>query len=233
MKKGEEVKAGTVVASVGAKAYREFDLASLLGLKPFQIIKKMKGKLGKRVEKDEVVVRGTKEAFVSPVSGVLESLSEKGILRIKLTTEPIEVQAPFSGEVSEVSASKVVLSFPALEIRGEWGGGKQGIGELALCVGPNLDLFNLSPSCQGQVVALLGTPTEAAWHKAVCLGLAGMICGASPRIEAKDQAPLVVLGGNQGVIPETIWSILEKNQGKKILVEGEKKRVLIPSKDET
>ena len=65
----------------------EFNLAKNLGVPPKKVVKLMVKSLGELVKKGEVIaVQKTafkKKTFLAPVAGVLDSLTEEGILKIK------------------------------------------------------------------------------------------------------------------------------------------------------
>lgn len=129
-----------------------------------------------------------------------------------------------------------------IEIKGNWGKGGQAIGEL-FCLEKEAAIFDLKGKHQGQILALAGKLNRGLWHKAKSLGIKGIICGGLPdeafaqevekevlRVgeeERKISLPLVVFG-EKGKVPEEVWQTFKQNQDKKIVIEGDKCRVLIP-----
>jgi hypothetical protein len=128
-----------------------------------------------------------------------------------------------------------------LKLKGQWGRGNQAIGEV-FCLEKGT-IFDLQPKHQGLILAIREVLTRALWHKAKSLGLKAIICGGLPDKEFEQAIkkevlkigeerrnltlPLVVLG-KKGQIEKKEWEILKKNKGKKVVIEGDEKRVLIP-----
>lgn len=129
-----------------------------------------------------------------------------------------------------------------IEIKANWGKGNQAIGEL-FCLEKEAAIFDLKGKHQGQILALKGRLKRGLWHKAKSIGIKGVICGGLPDEEfarevekevlrvgeekRKIGLPLVVFG-EKGKVPEEVWQTLHQNQGKKIVIEGDKSRLLIP-----
>lgn len=129
-----------------------------------------------------------------------------------------------------------------IEIKANWGKGNQAVGEL-FCLEKKAVIFDLKGKHQGQILALEGRLNRGLWHKAKSIGIKGVICGGLPdeafaqEIEKevlkvgeekrKISLPLIVFG-EKGKVPEEIWQTLSQNQGKKIIIKGDKRRLLIP-----
>lgn len=143
-----------------------------------------------------------------------------------------------------MTSKKAEPSLPekVTEIKGKWGKGGQGIGNL-FCL-EEAALFDLKAEHEGQVLALRRKLSRGVWYKAKSLGVKGIIAGSLPDEEFSQEAekevlevgdkkkrfslPLVVLGG-QSEIPDETWQKLKAKEGKKVIVEGNKKRILIPN----
>lgn len=213
---------------------KQYDLVGILRASPKEVVKCLVKSLGQKVKKGELVAckKGffKKQSFFAPIEGTLDSLTEEGILRIKISTpQKAKIKPPFSEE-------------EATQMKGEWGKGGQALGEL-FCLEKEARIFNLKGKHQDQILALFGRLNRGLWHKAKSIGIKGIICGGLPdknfgnEVEKevllvggkkKDIAlPLVVLG-EKGEIPQDIWQVLVKNQGKKVWIEGDQHRVLIP-----
>jgi len=218
----------------------EYDLGQILQVKPQKAIKYLVKGLGQKVKRGELIASKKgflkKRNFFAPIEGILDSLTEEGILRIKAPTKKkvkVKPARPAGG-----------LPFPkqAGEIKGNWGKGGQALGEL-FCLEEKAALFNLKGKHQDQILALAGKLNRGLWHKAKGVGVKGIICGELPdeefakeiekevllvgREEKSIALPLVVLG-EKGKISEKVWQTLKKNQGKKVFIEGDNNRVLIP-----
>lgn len=215
-------------------AILEYDLAGALQVPAKKVMKCLVKSLGEKVKRGELVAQNKrllrKKSFFAPVEGILDSLTEEGILRIKIPVKKkIKTKPPFPDQET-------------IEIKGNWGKGGQALGEL-FCLEKETAIFNLKRKHQGQILALAGKLNRGLWHKAKGVGIKGIICGGLPDEEFGKQIekevllidgeekrialPAVVLG-EKGKIPQEIWQVLEKNQGKKIAIEGDNRRVLIP-----
>lgn len=128
-----------------------------------------------------------------------------------------------------------------IEIKGNWGKGDQAIGAL-FCL-KKAAIFDLKRKHKDQILALEGRLNRGLWHKAKSIGIKGIICGGLPdeefakeikkevlRVDGKERriAPPLVVLGEKGKVPEKSWQVLIQNQGKKIVIEGDNCRVLIP-----
>lgn len=238
--KNQKVEEGQIIARrKSSSLIKDYHLAKIIGTTPKKTIKYLVKKLGQKVEEGELVAQkksllGEGEKFIAPMSGVLDSLTEEGILRIRKEISGIEIKAPFSGIINEISQNSAGLSFAAIEIKGNWGNGKKAFGFLTIIEGNESDLFSLDGTCQKQVITLQGKISKGLWYKAASLGAVGFIAGELKdeslikEVEEEDDSfPVVILGEN-GKINEEIWVELRKANGKMILVDGKQKRVLIP-----
>ncbi len=239
VKKDQKVKEGEVIgnrkASFQSKSYH---LSKLIDVPPKKVLKYLEKKLGQKVKQGELVAQkkvllGKIEKFVAPINGVLDSLTEDGILRIKKEFAEKEMKTPFTGRVSAVTSDSVSLSFAAIEIKGSWGEGKKATGYLKVIEGEDYDLFSLDGTCQEQIIVLREKLPKGLWYKAVSLGAVGFIAGGLAEEslqkeieEEEDSLPMVVLGLD-GKISQEIWEELKKAQGKMVLIDGQQKRVLI------
>lgn len=240
VEKNHKVQEGQVIVQRKASSQiKNYHLSRLIGVPPKKAIKFLVKKLGEEVEEGELVAQkksllGKEEKFFAPIKGILDSLTEDGVLRIKKEIPEEEIKAPFSGRVTKISPNSVSLSFAAVEIKGGEGRGGKASGYLAIIGGEEQDLFSLDNSCQKQIIALQGKLPKGFWYKAASLGAAGFVVGGLieesllKEIEEEENSLPVVILGENGKINQEIWEELRKNQGKMILLEGKEKRILIP-----
>lgn len=238
VKKNEKVQEGQVIAQRKAFSQtKNYHLSKLIRVSPKKAIKFLVKKLGEEVEEGELVAQkrsffGKSEKFNAPIGGILDSLTEEGVLRIKKEIPEEEIKAPFAGRVTKVSPDSFSLSFASLEIGGREGSGGKATGYLKILEGEKQDLFSLDGSCREQVITIQGKLSKGLRYKAASLGVAGFIVGdLAEELLSKERGegtlPVVILGEN-GKINQEIWKELRKNQGKMILLEGREKRILIP-----
>jgi hypothetical protein len=152
--------------------------------------------------------------------------------------------------VASLNKNKIEISFPAVKIVGVWGVGKQAFGRLVLIGSPEkgANIFNLKGSFQGAIVVFSGPLTFGFWHKAVSIGVVGIICGKLPdeqfgkKIETeflriwgrkmRIAPPLLVMGeGKRGVVRKEIWQVLVGAEQKTVIIQGGEKCLLIPRED--
>ncbi len=251
VKKSDRITADQVIAKGEKLFLKEFDLAKILDLSGKKVIDFLVRKLGSDVaEGDLVAERGgmlKKKQFFSPVTGSLLSLSEEGILKIRIDQDSYEIRSPLAGKVKIIGKGKVEISFPAQKIVGVWGKGDQAAGALFILGSSEGDttIFDLKEVAKGKVIAFSGSLTAGLWHKAVALDVSGIVCGKLPNEQfgqdlekeflslgdkKRGMGPplLVVGGGKEGLIKEEIWRALEKAKEKIIVLKGEEKCLFIP-----
>jgi len=241
VKKDQKVKEGQVIAQRKASSQtKSYHLSKLIGVSPKKAIKCLEKKLGQEIKQGDLVAQkkglfGKSERFVAPLDGILDSLTEDGILRIRKEIPAEEIKAPFAGRVSAVSSGSVSLSFAALEIKGSWGGGKKTTGYLMIIEGEDYDLFSLDSTCQEQIIVLKGKLPKGLWYKAISLKAVGFVAGGltekplQKEIEEGDDSLPVVILGEDDKISQEIWGELKKSNGRMALIDGQQKRLLIPS----
>lgn len=240
VKKEDKVKEGQVIARRKTSSQvKSYHLSKLIDASPKKTINCLVVKIGDRVKEGDLVAEkkgmlGKGERFVAPIDGVLDSLSEEGILKIKKEIAEKEVKAPFSGRVTAASSSSVSLSFASTEIKGSWGSGNKATGYLTVIEGEKDDLFCLDGTCQDQVIALQGELSKGLWYKATSLKAEGFVVGGLKgeflikEIEEDEEAIPVVILGIDGKINQEIWGELKKAKGKTVLIDGHQKQLLIP-----
>lgn len=239
VKKDQKVKEGQIIAQRKASSQtKNYHLSKLIGVSPKKAINYLEKKLGQEVKQGDLIAQkkglfGKSEEFIAPIDGVLDSLTEDGILRIRRGIPKEEIKVPFTGRVSATTSGSVSLSFAAVEIRGSWGGGKKATGYLMVIEGEDYDLFSLDGTCQEQVIVLKGELPKGLWHKAISLGAIGFVAGGlaekslQKEIEEEDDSLPVVVLGIDGKINQEIWGELKKANGKMALIDGQQKRLLL------
>lgn len=240
VKKNQKVKEGEIIAKRKASSQtKSYHLSKLISVSPKKVINYLEKKLGQKVKQGELVAQkkgllGRSEKFIAPINGILDSLTEDGILRIKKELAEEEIKAPFTGRVSAVTSNSVSFSFAAVEIKGSWGGGKKTTGYLMVIEGEDYDLFSLNRTCQEQIIVLRGKLPKGLWYKAISLGAVGFIAGGladkslEKEIEEGDDSLPVVVLGLDGKISQEIWGELKKVNGKMALIDGQERRLLVP-----
>ena len=234
--KGDKLKEDEILGQFFPKGeIKEYDLAKILKTNPKKVKKYLLLSLGSKVEQDQLL--GEKKGlfgtnyFRSPVSGLVDALTENGVLKIRLTGEKIDIPIPVAGEIKEITTETVVIEFPALILKGENGFGGEEWGRLQM-VGDNkkkVDLGDLDREVKGGILVVAGNIPQALLHKAEALGGVGVVAGKTDEEEAED---LIILaaGGKEEKISEKIWKELSEHQGEKAFISGKKKELVIPVK---
>jgi len=251
VKKESQVTSDQIIAKGEKITLKEFNLAKALGISGKKIVSLLVKSLGSKVEKGELIAKQegvfSKKQFLSPTDGTLESLSEEGVLRIKVAEKKYEVKTPLAGQITSVNKNKIEISFPALKVIGVWGVGGQRCGRLMVLGSQEkgATVFDLKGSFEGAIVAFSGPLTIGLWHKAVSINVAGLVCGKLPdeefsrkiekevlRVlgqEKRIAPPLLVVGEEkEGKIKEEIWKPLVDSKEKMVVIKGEEKCLLIP-----
>ena len=234
-KKGDKLKEDETLGQVVQKGeIKEYDLAKILKVAPKKVKKHLLCSLGSKVHQDQLI--GEKKGFLSslffksPISGTVDALTEKGVLKIMVAGEKIDIPTPVSGEIKEVSSQSVSIEFPALILKGEEGFGKKEWGVLKL-VGDHkkkTDFGDLSREVKGKILVMVGKATQALFNKAEALGAVGIVVGKIDHGEDVDDLIVLVAGTKEGLISEKIWKELSQHQDVKTLISGEKKELVIP-----
>lgn len=254
VKKGSPVAADQTIIKGEEVTLKEYNLTKTLGVPGKKIISLLVKSLGSRVVKGELIAKRArifgKKQFISPIDGTLESLSEEGVLRIKVAEREYEIKTPLAGRVTSTDKNKTKISFSATKVVGIWGAGGQAFGPLIL-IGSQENgatIFDLKGDFKGTVVAFSGPLTLGFWHKAVSLAVSGIVCGKLPseqfrkmlekeflRVSGKTKRialPLLVVGeGKEGRIREEIWQVLRDAKQMLVVIKGEEMCLLIPRKD--
>lgn len=237
VKEGQKIKEGQVIAQRKASSQiKSYHLNKLLGISPKKTIKSLVKKIGEKVKEGEVIAKkdsflGKSEVFTAPLEGILDSLTEDGLLKIRKEISLKEIKAPFAGRVKMASSDSVSLSFAALEIKGSWGVGNKKTGYLKV-IEEDGDLFSLDEACREQIIVFREKLTKGAWYKATSLGAIGLVANGlvdkslEKMIEEDNSIAVLIFDGDEQIFQE-IWQELKKADGKMALIDGEQKRLLV------
>jgi hypothetical protein len=238
VKKGQLIDEGESIAKVSEKSEEKIDLVNVLGVKGEKAAAFLKKKLGEGVLRGEVLAQRKKifgsRKVCSSISGEVASIDAGGLLTV-CSFEEKEEHSDFAGRVVEAVGGKVVVEFPALSWKGDWGRGGRIVGVLRPVSTESLKegLFELDGDFSDKILVVGGRASRAFWFKALALGVAGVIVDSVSQKfltqEKKVLASLVVVGGQVG--NEGAQKAFLKHKGKKVLVEGRKKELIIPLKD--
>lgn len=235
VEKGEDVEEGQLLAAgVEEKEIKEIDLAKIFQVSPKKVGKFLKCSLGSKVVEGQVLAEKSgilglgARVFKSPVSGVLEALTEYGVLKIKTESKKKEILSPIKGKVSNIFPQKIEIEFSGFCFTGSAGLGEENWGPLQILRKEEVDLRDLTSELFGSIIVVSGKITSGFCHKADALGILGLVAGdKSEEVESEDLI-ILLAGEKNGFIPKDILGKLERYQGKKVFISGKKKSLIIP-----
>jgi hypothetical protein len=255
VKKGEKVKAEDVIAE-GAltSGFRSLALAEILGVSAKEAGHFLLKKEGEKVRPGEIIAKRerffglSKRTVPSPVEGAIGGYDlEKGILHLEFLPQVQRLVAACEGEVAEVPDRKtVVLSCWVSEIFGICGSGRTREGVLKIIAKKDDFLLPslVDESCLGKIIVGGALVSRAALSKAITVGVSGIIAGGihardfleiggasvSPFWTSSDIGLTLVLteGFGRRDMSDEIFSHLEKNNNKFVLISGDQAVLTIP-----
>lgn len=198
VKKGDKVTAETVVASTDLPGnVYPLNVANLLGCEAREITDFLIRKEGDFVEKDDPIAQtqgffGYFKTFVrSPIRGTIESLSTiTGQAILREPPIPVEVHAYVDGIIDDIYEGEgVKVNTVATFLQGIFGIGPEVIGELKMVAkSPSevLDKDNIKIEHKGKIIVGGSLVTAAALHRAVEVGVRGVIVGGYDAHDLKE-----------------------------------------------
>ncbi len=231
---GDEIAEDEVLGQVVSKGeIKEYDLAKILKVNPKKVQKFLLCSLGSEIKTDQLIAEKKSVfgsvSFKSPVSGLVEALTEKGILKIRITGGKINIEMPVKGEIEKISSNSMTIKFPAIILKATKGLGGEAWGTLKLLGedGKKTDFNQLGDDVKGKILVIPGKINQALFHKSEALGAVGLVGGEFDQ-EESEELILLEAGEKEGLISEKIWQELSKYQEKKAFISGEKKELIIP-----
>jgi len=211
VKKGDSVSYDTIVAKASVPGKVEtLNAGPFLGVEPdrtkvLDLSKYMLKKEGDLVEKDEIVARNryffglVDKICRAPVKGTVEVISKTtGQILFRLPPVPLVINAYIPGTVVDVHPNEgATIETSGAYIQGIFGVGGETHGELMVIAKSYDDVLTsdqIGPECKGKVLVGGSLVEAAALHRAVEVGVKGIIVGG---IEDKDLTDL--LGYSIGV----------------------------------
>ena len=249
VEKGQLVKAENIVArtDLPGKVF-PINVVQKLNIPPADVKECMVVKEGDTVKQDEIIATSTSffglftSNCLAPVSGSIESISEvTGQVMMREAPIPVELNAFFDGVVTEIVPEEgVVIETDACFMQGIFGIGGETIGELhPVARDPDevLDEEAIKEDHKGKILVGGSLVTSAAIHKAIDLGVKGIIAGGIDDQDLKDflgyDLGVAITGNeNKGItliltegfgpirMAEKTFKLLNENKGKKCSVNG-------------
>ena len=165
----------------------------IIGVEPYELPKVMLKEEGETVQEGELLAV-TKSFFGlftseynSPVSGTIELISSTtGMVGVRLSPVPINIEAYLTGHVRQVIPSQgVVIETYATFVQGIFGIGGERHGEI-LVIADNEEVLtpdHLSGDCQGKIVVGGSLVTYDVLQKAEEIGVHGLVTGGIRRLD--------------------------------------------------
>lgn len=261
VKIGDEVTPNNILAEGKKPAgFRTINLAEELHINPGEAPKFLKRAMGNNIFKDELLA--SKEGIfglggkiiLSPADGILDYYDEKtGRLKIKLFPKTVKLACGVWGIIEEIDEVKgmIIIKTMASLIYGVLGSGKEREGTLNV-IGSKEVLVGsrqLETTMRGQIIVGGEVVFADGLEKAVELDIAGIISGG---INAKDYKAiaggwniykkqwsdiglslLITEGFGSIHMGDDIFSLLQQNNGKFSIIDGNRSRLILPSNNDS
>ncbi len=257
VRQNEEIKASDVIGRFRQTAgFRSINAPQELGVSPKDVTKYLMREVGKTIYKGELLAEkkellGKKE-IKAPTDAVINSVDPtSGIIMLRLLPKEVPVMSGVNGIVDFIDAQtgNIYIKTLVTQINGALGSGKQQGGLLKIIGNQrSFTMDNLIPDTVHQTIILGGALIYIETiRKALEYGAVGIISGG---INARDYKSLIGLSsfhlgyGNDigvsvliehgfGAIPlsEDSYRLLWENEGKFIYMDGNNRRILLPSSE--
>ena len=258
VKANQEVSPSDILGlSITTAGFRVLNFAKALGVSPGDAQKYLQKGLGQAVFRGEVLglkpsVLG-KKTFISPTDGILQSYDPvTGDLKLSYLPERQKVLAAVFGIVQKVDITRrlVIIKTKVTEILGVLGSGKVRDGNLIILSGRGgvTDEKRIIPKLTDHIIVAGGLIYKEALRAAVAISVKGVIVGGinasdhksiaggtlvSRRNMATDVGLSFIATEGFGGFPigEDIFNVLLKYNGRFVVVDGNRSRLLLPSFD--
>jgi len=255
VRQGERVRSSDVIAEgTVSPGFRSLPLAEILGVKTKEAARFLLKKEGEKIRPGEIIAIKKnffgliKKTVTSPIEGTISSYdTESGILRLDFLPQVQRLVAACDGEVKDVPDRKtVILSCFVSEIYGVLGSGRTREGVLKVLAQKDDFLLPtmIDESCSGAIIVGGALVSRPALTKAMTVGVSGIIAGgihardffeiggasSSPFWASSDIGLTLILteGFGRRTMSDDIFSILEKNNNKFVLIDGDRAVLTIP-----
>ncbi|MDP3733106.1 MAG: hypothetical protein Q8Q91_01055, partial [Candidatus Daviesbacteria bacterium] len=255
---GQEVAPDDIIGSCWVSSgFRIVNLSQVLSVSPGEAKKYLKREIGQKIYKGELLAfkkqgfLGGKKMVISPSDGILEYLNEQtGELRLNFLPKKIDLPAAVYGVVEEIDIPRgdIVIKTEVSRIYGMFGTGKNREGTLNI-IGRRDELIGeLKITAENSDQILVGGSLirKEAISQAISSGVCGIIAGGInagdykamaggrlifPKKLENDIGVSVVICEGFGVqfLGEDIYGVLQKYNGKFVLLDGNHAIINLPS----
>jgi hypothetical protein len=234
VKEKNEVAQNQLLATFEEESFYDCDLADFFKAEPDKIKDFLNIAVGDKIEKGQIIASqkglfAKTLVYTSPSAGTVSELTDAGILKIKTKGQKKEVLSPFKGEISKIGDIFLTVQFEAIKILACEGNGPSTCGELEVLEkdNPETEIGDINVNQEGKILAFKGQISHGFFHKAIALGVKGLI-GECLNPEIND-GEIAVLGlySKEGQISDEIWETLKKAGGKQVVISGKEKYLAI------
>ncbi|MFH1289155.1 MAG: hypothetical protein ABIH88_00360 [Patescibacteria group bacterium] len=210
LKKGERIVSGTDLFQEKLFEATDYDARDSCKIPLEDFLSQLFERLGKEVREGEALARVGKKIFLSPMSGILTSVTDDGVLKIsKIKTQSF--QFPFDCEIVKVKENEVEICFD-----GESFESPESYGEIASGILNFIDenvFLGAIDDVSGSIVVFKDEIPLGFWYKLLALGAIGFVVGSlsdilRKRLEEDSNAFGVI------VFPvdskDNVWEVLRK-----------------------
>lgn len=254
---GQEVKPEDVLGDgQNLRGIRTINLASELQVNPKKAIFYLKKQIGQNIYKGELlafkdeVFGFKKKILLSPTDGVIDSITNDGILRIRLSPKTSRLLSGVNGIVDKVNQQSGTIAIRTVAdiIWGMFGTGGEREGIVKVIDAPEtlISSRQIKGEYEKQIIVGGSLIFLDGLKEAVILGVAGVVSGG---IDARDYKTMagggwgksfarwsdvglsVVVTEGFGSIPigNDIFSVLKEHDGKFVLIDGNKGLIILPN----
>ncbi len=249
VKKGDEVKADTIVARAFIPGdVHVLNVSGLLGIDAWETSKYMLKEEGEEVKEEEPIAKVKsffglfKRYAFAPASGTVERISDvTGQVLIREFQVPLEVDAYIPGKVVETLPNEgATFETPAAFIQGIFGVGGERKGRLMMVAETPKEVLTakqLRPECSERILVGGALATSDALQKAVKVGAKGIVVGGiddrdltsflgykiGVAITGHEDIPLTLIiteGFGEMAMSEKTFSLLKEFDGKPASING-------------
>jgi hypothetical protein len=234
VKEKNEVAQNQLLATFEEESFYDCDLAGFFKVDSNKVKEFLSIAFGDKIEKGQIIASqkglfAKTLVYTSPVAGTVTELTEVGILKIKTKGQKKEITSPFKGSITKIGDIFLTIQFDAVKIVACEGTGPSACGELEVLekTNPETEISDVNVNQEGKILAFKGQISHGFFHKAIALGIKGLI-GECLNPEIND-GEIAVLGlySKEGSISEDIWETLKKADGKQVVISGKEKYLAI------
>lgn len=248
---GDEVGPGDILGTgQSPSGFRVIHLAKELGASPKQAASYLKHKISQNIYQGELLAEKTgflgfsKKILLAPEDGVMDLYDkESGDLRFKLLPKTIKLVSGIHGIVDKIDVLRGAITIRTLAslVYGVFGSGKERSGSLNI-LGTFSDLISskqILPEMHGQIIVAGGLIFSDALEKAMEVGVAGVVSGGinagdfQLKNNWSDVGFSIMATEGFGSVPigDDIFPVLNKSQGKFVILDGNRSRLILPTSD--